>query len=74
MKILEAVKQDENNKWILLMGVLQIMACVIMYWVNISNPNIIYLSYCQRFWCSLAIRRGSFAGALHLYIPCFSFP
>lgn len=41
MKIPEAIHQDKNIKWILLMGLLQTAACAVTYWFRISNPNII---------------------------------
>lgn len=41
MKELETVVQDEKNKWILITGILQVLACVIMNKFDISNPNII---------------------------------
>ena len=41
MKELETVVQDEKNKWILIAGILQVLACVIMNKFDISNPNII---------------------------------
>lgn len=39
MKELETVVQDEKNKWILITGILQVLACVIMNKFDISNPN-----------------------------------
>ena len=45
MKELETVVQDEKNKWILITGILQVLACVIMNKFDISNPNIIPVSY-----------------------------
>ena len=30
MKILEAIGRDKNNKWILLMGLLQAAACAVI--------------------------------------------
>ena len=41
MKIPEAIRQDKNIKWILLMGLLQTAACAVTYWFRISNPNFI---------------------------------
>ena len=43
MKIPEAIHQDKNIKWILLMGLLQTAACAVTYWFRISNPNIILI-------------------------------
>ena len=43
MKIPEAIRQDKNIKWILLIGLLQTAACAVTYWFRISNPNIILI-------------------------------
>ena len=37
MKELETVVQDEKNKWILITGILQVLACVIMNKFDISG-------------------------------------
>lgn len=73
MKILEAVKQDENNKWILLMGVLQIMACVIMYWVNISNPNIILFVILSAVLVQFGYKAGILCGGITFIYSLFFF-
>ena len=63
MKELETVVQDEKNKWILITGILQVLACVIMNKFDISNPNIILFVILS----AVLVQFGYGAGMLWVY-------
>ena len=69
MKELETVVQDEKNKWILITGILQVLACVIMNKFDISNPNIILFVILS----AVLVQFGYGAGLSHTFILCISF-
>lgn len=76
MKILEAIGRDKNNKWILLMGLLQAAACAVIYWFNIYNPNIILFVILSAVLVQFGYKAGILAGLLHFvyYVLFFHRP
>lgn len=74
MKELETVVQDEKNKWILITGILQVLACVIMNKFDISNPNIILFVILSAVLVQFGYGAGMLSvGLSHTSILCISF-
>ena len=73
MKILEAIGRDKNNKWILLMGLLQAAACAVIYWFNIYNPNIILFVILSAVLVQFGYKAGILCGAIAFLYTMFYF-
>lgn len=73
MKILEAIQQDENNKWIFLMGLLQVATCAVTYWFHISNPNIILFVILSAALVQFGYKAGIFCGGIAFLYTMFYF-
>ena len=74
MKELETVVQDEKNKWILITGILQVLACVIMNKFDISNPNIILFVILSAVLVQFGYGAGMLCGFItYISILCISF-
>ena len=73
MKELETVVQDEKNKWILITGILQVLACVIMNKFDISNPNIILFVILSAVLVQFGYGAGMLCGFITSFILCISF-
>ena len=73
MKELETVVQDEKNKWILITGILQVLACVIMNKFDISNPNIILFVILSAVLVQFGYGAVCSVGLSHTFILCISF-
>lgn len=68
MKELETVVQDEKNKWILITGILQVLACVIMNKFDISNPNIILFVILSAVLVQFGYGAGMLCGFNHIHL------
>ena len=74
MKELETVVQDEKNKWILITGILQVLACVIMNKFDISNPNIILFVILSAVLVQFGYGAGMLCGFItYIYFYVFLF-
>lgn len=73
MKIPEAIRQDKNIKWILLMGLLQTAACAVTYWFRISNPNIILIVILSAALVQFGYKAGILCGGIIYLYTMFYF-
>lgn len=73
MKIPEAIHQDKNIKWILLMGLLQTAACAVTYWFRISNPNIILFVILSVVLVQFGYKAGILCGGIIYLYTMFYF-
>lgn len=73
MKIPEAIHQDKNIKWILLMGLLQTAACAVTYWFRISNPNIILFVILSAVLVQFGYKAGILCGGIIYLYTMFYF-
>ena len=73
MKIPEAIRQDKNIKWILLIGLLQTAACAVTYWFRISNPNIILFVILSAVLVQFGYKAGILCGGIIYLYTMFYF-
>lgn len=73
MKIPEAIRQDKNIKWILLIGLLQTAACAVTYWFRISNPNIILIVILSAALVQFGYKAGILCGGIIYLYTMFYF-
>ena len=73
MKIPDAIHQDKNIKWILLMGLLQTAACAVTYWFRISNPNIILIVILSAALVQFGYKAGILCGGIIYLYTMFYF-